>query len=116
MINSAALPETLPESELFGHENEAFTGAVSAKPGFFEVADGGTLFIEEVGEMPGSLQAKLLRFLEHGSMRRVGSIKEGRVDVRLLALAYIKSNVPGIAELHQHRQPLGLFTSGHKLT
>jgi transcriptional regulator with PAS, ATPase and Fis domain len=85
VINCAALPETLLESELFGHEKGSFTGAVAAKPGLFEVADGGTLFIDEIGEMPGPLQAKLLRVLEDGSMRRIGSIKERRVNVRLLA-------------------------------
>jgi DNA-binding NtrC family response regulator len=85
VINCAALPESLLESELFGHEKGAFTGAVAAKPGLFEVADGGTLFIDEIGELPGPLQAKLLRVLEDGSMRRIGSIKERRVNVRLLA-------------------------------
>jgi DNA-binding NtrC family response regulator len=85
VINCAALPETLLESELFGHEKGSFTGAVATKPGLFEVADGGTLFIDEIGEMPGSLQAKLLRVLEDGSMRRIGSLKERRVNVRLLA-------------------------------
>lgn len=85
VINCAALPETLLESELFGHEKGAFTGAVSAKPGLFEVADGGTLFIDEIGEMSGGLQAKLLRVLEDGSLRRIGSLKEQHVDVRLLA-------------------------------
>ena len=85
VINCAALPETLLESELFGHEKGAFTGAVSAKAGLFETADGGTLFIDGIGEMPGTLQAKLLRVLEDGSMRRVGSLKERRVSVRLLA-------------------------------
>lgn len=85
VINCAALPETLLESELFGHEKGAFTGAVASKPGLFEVADGGTLFIDEIGELAGGLQAKLLRVLEDGSLRRVGSVKERRVNVRLLA-------------------------------
>jgi len=85
VINCAALPESLLESELFGHEKGAFTGAVGAKPGLFEVADGGTLFIDEIGELPGSLQAKLLRVLEDGSLRRIGSVQERRVKVRLLA-------------------------------
>jgi transcriptional regulator with PAS, ATPase and Fis domain len=85
VINCAALSETLLESELFGHEKGAFTGAVAAKPGLFEIADGGTLFVDEIGELAGNLQAKLLRVLEDGSMRRVGSVKERHVNVRLLA-------------------------------
>ncbi|MCA9263426.1 MAG: sigma-54-dependent Fis family transcriptional regulator [Planctomycetales bacterium] len=85
VINCAALPETLLESELFGHEKGAFTGAVSTKPGLFEVADGGTLFIDEIGELAPALQAKLLRVLEDGSLRRVGSVKERRVKVRIIA-------------------------------
>ena len=85
VINCAALPEHLLESELFGHEKGAFTGAVAAKPGLFEMADGGTLFIDEFGELAGSLQAKLLRVLEDGVIRRVGSVKERRVRVRILA-------------------------------
>lgn len=85
VINCAALPETLLESELFGHERGSFTGAVSAKQGLFEIADGGTLFVDEIGELPGSLQAKLLRVLEDGSLRRIGSVQERRVSVRLIA-------------------------------
>jgi len=84
-INCAALPEQLVESELFGHEKGSFTGATATKPGLFEVADGGTIFIDEVGEMPLGLQPKLLRVLEDGSLRRVGSHKERRVNVRLIA-------------------------------
>jgi DNA-binding NtrC family response regulator len=85
VINCAALQETLLESELFGHEKGAFTSAVSSKEGLFEVADGGTLFIDEIGEMAGGLQAKLLRVLEDGRFRRVGSTKEMKADVRILA-------------------------------
>ena len=85
VINCAALPESLLESELFGHEKGAFTGAIGVKQGLFEVADGGTLFVDEIGELAGSLQAKMLRVLEDGTLRRIGSIRERRVDVRLLA-------------------------------
>ena len=84
-VNCAALPEQLVESELFGHQKGSFTGATAEKPGLFEVADGGTLFIDELGEMPVSLQPKLLRVLEDGSMRRIGSHKERHVKVRIIA-------------------------------
>jgi len=84
-INCATLPEALVESELFGHEKGSFTGAYAEKLGLFEVANGGTLLIDELGEMPLSLQPKLLRVLEDGSMRRIGSHKERKVDVRIIA-------------------------------
>jgi len=84
-INCAALPESLVESELFGHEKGAFTGAAVRKNGLFEVADGGTLFIDEFGELPLSIQPKLLRVLEDGSLRHVGSHQERRVNVRVIA-------------------------------
>ncbi len=83
-VNCAALPESLVESELFGHQKGSFTGATSEKLGLFEVADGGTLFIDELGEMPLALQPKLLRVLEDGSMRRIGSHKERKVNVRII--------------------------------
>ena len=85
IINCAALSEHLLESELFGHEKGSFTGAVAAKEGLFEIADGGTVFIDEIGEMPASLQAKMLRVLEDGSLRRVGSVKERKVNVRIIS-------------------------------
>ncbi|HQX49051.1 MAG TPA: sigma-54 dependent transcriptional regulator [Planctomycetaceae bacterium] len=84
-INCAALPEQLVESELFGHRKGAFTGANEDRAGLFEVADSGTLFIDEIGELPGGLQPKLLRALEDGSIRRVGSHRERKVDVRVIA-------------------------------
>jgi DNA-binding NtrC family response regulator len=84
-INCAALQETLLESELFGHEKGAFTGAIQAKPGLFEVAEGGTLFIDEIAEMAPGSQAKLLRVLENGVFRRVGSTQELQADVRVIA-------------------------------
>jgi transcriptional regulator with PAS, ATPase and Fis domain len=103
-INCAALPETLLESELFGHEKGSFTGAIGAKPGLFEVADGGTLFIDEIGELPGSLQAKLLRVLEDGSLRRIGSVQERRVNVRLLAAT--NRNLAAEVEAKRFREDL----------
>jgi transcriptional regulator with PAS, ATPase and Fis domain len=84
-INCAALQENLLESELFGHEKGAFTGAIHAKTGLVEVAEGGTLFIDEIGEMAVGLQAKLLRVLEDGHFRRVGATTESHADVRVIA-------------------------------
>lgn len=84
-INCAAIPETLMESELFGYEKNAFTGAASRKPGCFEMADGGTLLLDEIAEMPHLLQAKLLRALEQRTVRRLGGSKEIPIDVRVLA-------------------------------
>src|SRR6266704_162877 len=84
-VNCSAFPEHLIESELFGHERGSFTDAHAAKPGLFEVADRGTLFLDEIGDLPLSLQAKLLRVLEDKQIRRVGGTKSRTVDVRILA-------------------------------
>ena len=98
-INCAAIPETLLESELFGHEKGAFTGALKQKPGRVEEADGGTIFLDEIADMSRPLQAKLLRFLEDGTFTRVGGTQELRVNVRLIA-ATNRDIVKAIADDH----------------
>ncbi len=87
-ITCSALPEQLLESELFGHERGAFTDARQQKRGLFEVADGGTVFLDEIGEMTPALQAKLLRFLEEKTFKRVGGLQDIRVDVRVIAATH----------------------------
>jgi two-component system response regulator AtoC len=84
-VNCGAIPESLFESELFGHEKGAFTGAVASRAGRFELADGGTLFLDEVGELPKDMQVKLLRVIQDGQFERVGGMRTQSVDVRLIA-------------------------------
>ena len=84
-LNCAALPETVLESELFGHEKGAFTGAINQRKGRFELADGGTLFLDEIGDISGAFQAKLLRVLQEGEFERIGGTRTLKVDVRLVA-------------------------------
>jgi transcriptional regulator with GAF, ATPase, and Fis domain len=88
-VNCAALPPSLIESELFGHERGAFTGAVSTRQGRFELADGGTIFLDEIGDLAPELQAKLLRVLQEGEFERVGSSKTRQVDVRIIAGTHV---------------------------
>lgn len=88
-VNCAAMPVDLLESELFGYEQGAFTGAIKSKPGKFEICNGGTIFLDEIGEMPPSLQAKLLQVLQDGSFSRLGSRSTVKVDVRVIAATNI---------------------------
>jgi anaerobic nitric oxide reductase transcription regulator len=103
-VNCAALPESIAESELFGHVRGAFTGATEHRAGKFEVADGGTLFLDEIGELPLSIQPKLLRALQSGEIQRVGSDKLLRVDVRIIAAT--NRDLPAEVALGQFRADL----------
>jgi len=103
-VNCAAIPETLLESELFGYEKGAFTGAVARKPGKFEQAHGGTIFLDEVGDMSSSTQAKVLRVLQEGTCERLGGHETIRVDVRLLAATNKKLET--LIQQHQFREDL----------
>ena len=87
-VNCAALPPTLVESELFGHEKGAFTGAVAMRQGRFELADGGTIFLDEIGDLPPEIQVKFLRVLQEGEFERVGSSRSKTVDVRVIAATH----------------------------
>ncbi|HEU5171763.1 MAG TPA: sigma-54 dependent transcriptional regulator [Gemmatimonadales bacterium] len=103
-INCAAIPANLLESELFGHEKGAFTGAIATKPGLFELAHGGTLFLDEVGNLPLELQPKLLRALESREIRRVGGQATRKVDVRVVAATHM--DLAAAARLGEYRQDL----------
>ena len=129
-VNCAAIPDTLFESELFGHERGAFTGATTSRAGWFEQADGGTIFLDEIGELPLAMQAKLLRTLQEGTIVRLGGKKESKVDVRLVAatnrdlgaeaergsfrrdlfyrLNVVPIRLPSLAERHEDIRPLAL--------
>jgi len=103
-LNCAAIPFDLLESELFGHEKGAFTGAIAQKVGRFEMADKGTLFLDEVGDIPLALQPKLLRVLQEQEFERLGSTKTHQVDVRLVAATH--RNLPGMVKRNEFRSDL----------
>ena len=103
-LNCAAIPDSLIESELFGHEKGAFTGAGTARRGLVEAADGGTLFLDEIGELPLDAQARLLRVLQDGEIRRVGAVQTRQVDVRLIAATH--RDLQSLAERGEFREDL----------
>lgn len=103
-VNCAAIPETLIESELFGYEKGAFTGANASRMGLIEAADGGTLFLDEIGELPMEAQARLLRFIQEGEIRRIGSVHSRKVNVRLICATH--RNLHALAQEGMFRQDL----------
>ncbi|PLW67916.1 sigma-54-dependent transcriptional regulator [Pseudohalioglobus lutimaris] len=103
-VNCAAIPDTLIESELFGYEKGAFTGANASRMGLIEAADGGTLFLDEIGELPMEAQARLLRFIQEGEIRRIGSVHSRKVDVRLICATH--RNLQQLSAEGQFRQDL----------
>ncbi len=103
-VNCGAIPEGTIDSELFGHEKGAFTGATDSRKGYFEVADGGTIFLDEVAELPLSTQVRLLRVLEAGEFIRVGSSKVQKTNVRVIAASNV--DVPGVIENGKFREDL----------
>ncbi len=103
-VNCAAIPESLIESELFGHEKGAFTGAVSARTGLIEAADGGSLFLDEIGELPAEAQARLLRVLQEGEIRKVGSTQSRKVSVRMIAATH--RNLKAMTRTGEFREDL----------
>ena len=103
-VNCAAIPDTLIESELFGYEKGAFTGANASRMGLIEAADGGTLFLDEIGELPTEAQARLLRFIQEGEIRRIGSVVSRKVNVRLVCATH--RNLQSLAAEGLFRQDL----------
>ena len=114
LLNCAAIPESLIESELFGHEKGAFTGATNPRLGLVEAADGSTLFLDEIGELPLDAQARLLRVLQEGEIRRIGSVETKKVSIRLIAATH--RNLKKLVESKQFREDLYYRLNVVKLT
>ena len=103
-VNCGAIPEGTIDSELFGHEKDAFTGATASRMGYFEVADGGTIFLDEIGELPLPTQVRLLRVLENGEFLKVGSSKTQKTDIRIVAAT--NSNLSDVIKRDKFREDL----------
>jgi DNA-binding NtrC family response regulator len=114
LLNCAAIPDSLIESELFGHEKGAFTGATNPRLGLVEAADGSTLFLDEIGELPLDAQARLLRVLQEGEIRRIGSVETKKVSIRLIAATH--RNLKKLVESKQFREDLYYRLNVVKLT